>query len=102
MKNIFFILFLVTVAFGQTYEEGYKDAQEEALEESKLRKETLEIIEKINTTTGLERAMHTGKYKANFDFLCVYPVKYLYNMGVFNERYLNGYVKGCEDSLLKK
>ena len=102
MKIILFILFLITVAFGQTYENGYKAAQEDSLKESKLRIETLELIEKINTTSGGERASHIGAFRAKYDFLCVYPVKFSYNKGYIGESYFNGYVKGCEDSLFKK
>lgn len=104
MKLILLMLcvFVVINAKELSYDEGYKAGLEDGLKESQIRTDTLKSIEKYNNAkNGEERARAQGNFNANFDFLCISPIKMLYKNGMLNKEYTNGYIKGCEKSLFK-
>lgn len=105
MKKIFILLiFILTVINGKeiTYEDGFKAGYENGSKDSEVKRKILKNISDFNNAKkGVERAMATGSFRANFDFLCILPAKILYSTYVVDIDYVNGYTKGCEKAIFK-
>ena len=105
MKKIFIILIfslLVSNADEQSHKDGFKAGYEDGSKDSEGKRNILKNISDFNNAKkGVDRAMATGAFRANFDFLCILPAKILYSTNIVDIDYVNGCTKGCEKAIFK-
>ena len=105
MNKIFIILiciFTISYADEQSYKDGFKAGYEDGSKDSEGKRNILKNISDFNNAKkGVDKAMVTGAFRANFYFLCILPAKILYSTNIVDINYVNGYTKGCEKAIFK-